>query len=65
MRRRDRRLAPLALACALGGAGCGGSLYDAPPQPKDGEPFVAKGKLRSEGAANAALKKVGKSAPAR
>jgi len=64
MRCRCPRPVAAALTCALFCVGCGGNLYT-PASAPEKEPFVAKGKLKAEMDAKNALKKQGKSVPAR
>jgi hypothetical protein len=51
------------VAFGLLGAGCGGESGSSSQPP--GEPFIAKGKLKSEMDAEAKLEKIKKSVPAR
>jgi hypothetical protein len=62
MRRRANRLMLVVLSGAGFFTACGGES----PSPEGAkEPFVARGKLKSEAAAKEALSKVGKTVPAR
>jgi hypothetical protein len=63
MRNRRTGLRVIPVAFGLLGAGCGGES-GSPSQPPS-EPFIAKGKLKSEMDAQDKLEKIKKSVPAR